>query len=878
MITLPNFKKQAPANGSAERSGNGRPAAPAYDAAKLEALIARAERAAEQLRTLDANADRAGQLSSMNERMEVIERTLAGVDRLETQLKAVQDRATRLGASQERVEGQIGGSAAEVERIRASCADLLAKISAAFELRDQLDRFLALQPQFATLRTEAESVGEQVRELTGSVGRLRAVHEDAVRAHKHATSRIDGIEQRSVATAGKMDAIERRASASEEALEALLRIAATVPDVHHQLGVLKATADQVAQKTALVEQQREAVDRAAGQVAHIVAMNPQLETALRRQEEQGREMTSLEAKLLEVQSQQSMVLSRAVEITASQRKLEEAEQDATRALAELRETMQGSAERFELENRSLDAVSERIAELRSSVTECENRTTALGAVRRSLDETDARARNLVGEVASISDDVTRIAAQSERLRAVRDDVGQLNRTLDEMKQRVDRVEEVRPTLDSMTQDLMTLRGTEEAIRDGLEQVRAAHTEMTRLRERQAETNNWLSGTDARLVTLQGHVAEIERMRPGIDSLRADVDRLTASTGALESRSKTVDELHGRLSDLESRVAQLHDRSDAVRTRMDAADARFTDLSRQAGEAQRVANTIGAVTGAVEGVERRLGVLSSTMDNVEERVNSLDTLSERTRVFGQEIEQRQAALDRAAEHLTRATDARREAADAAQRLEELTRGIASQLAGADSRSSTAAQLLHDLDGRIASLGNVEKRMANFEDLLSKWEAAQSDASTALEHIGSRQAMLDALRSQISHVVELAERASDNVRSIAEGRRDVEETRAILDSTQEQLKTATSSMRDFAEQRKQIEELERRIARADALALNVRQSVEVIAAQRAYVDQVLERSGTLAFQMKQAEALVEALKQECAVATHMRAAVDGERNGR
>ena len=99
--------------------------------------------------------------------------------------------------------------------------------------------------------------------------------------------------------------------------------------------------------------------------------------------------------------------------------------------------------------------------------------------------------------------------------------------------------------------------------------------------------------------------------------------------------------------------------------------------------------------------------------------------------------------------------------------------------------------------------------------------------------------------------------------------------MLDATQEDLKAASSSMRDFAEQRRQVEELERRIARADALALNVRASVEVIAAQRAYVDQVLERSGTLAFQMKQAEALMEALRQECAVATQIRSAIGAER---
>src|SRR6185437_11017944 len=343
----------------ADRAAVGRQAPPAYDPAKLEALIARAERAAEQLRGLDATTDRAAQLATMEERLQLLERTLAGVERLETQLKAAQDRGARLAASQDRAEGQISGAVVEVERARASCGDLVAKVTAAFELRDQLDRFLALQPQIATMRADTDSAGTQLQELTGSLTRLRAVHEDAMRAHKHASARIDGIEQRSLTTAGKMDAIERRASAADEALEALLRIAATVPDVHHQLSVLKAMADQVAQKTALVEQQREAVDRAAGQVAHVIGLNPQLETVLRRHEEQARELATLDAKLLDVQSQQATVLARAAEMAASQRRLEDAEQEATRALAELRETMQGSAERFELENRSLDAVSER---------------------------------------------------------------------------------------------------------------------------------------------------------------------------------------------------------------------------------------------------------------------------------------------------------------------------------------------------------------------------------------------------------------------------------------------------------------------------------------------------------------------------------------
>ena len=150
------------------------------------------------------------------------------------------------------------------------------------------------------------------------------------------------------------------------------------------------------------------------------------------------------------------------------------------------------------------------------------------------------------------------------------------------------------------------------------------------------------------------------------------------------------------------------------------------------------------------------------------------------------------------------------------------------------------------------------------------------AVALEQIGNRQAMIDAVRNQIVHVVELAERASDNVRSIAAARHDVEETKALLDATQDQLKDATTSMRAFADHRRQVEDLERRVARADAVALDVRASVEVIAAQRAYVDQVLERSGTLAFQMKHAEALTEALRNECAIVTQVRAAVGAVRD--
>ena len=112
----------------------------------------------------------------------------------------------------------------------------------------------------------------------------------------------------------------------------------------------------------------------------------------------------------------------------------------------------------------------------------------------------------------------------------------------------------------------------------------------------------------------------------------------------------------------------------------------------------------------------------------------------------------------------------------------------------------------------------------------------------------------------------------MKSITAARREVEETRALLDRTQDQLESASETMKEFSGRQQQIEHLEQRLARADALAANVRSTVEVIAAQRSVVDQAMERAGTLALQMKQAEALSETLRNQCQLAAELRDAVD------
>jgi len=874
MLDFSNFKKRS-SNGSARHSGavdQPRPIPSPYDFGALETLVSRAERAAEQLRTLDATTDRAAQFAALYDRITNIERVLADVELLAAKFATSQEMAGRLAAAQEEVAGRITTSGAEIDRVRSSSSELLEKVDAALEFRTELDDFLTLRPEFAALRIDADAITSRTRDLSDNIDRLRSVHDDAVRAHKHATSRLDGIDQRFQATASKMDSVERRASGAEQALTTLLNLARGVPEVHHQLTVLKAMADQVTQKTAMVERQREGIDRVAAQVTHLVSLTSDLESAFRRQEEQAGAITAIDSKLTALHSQHATVIARTAEIAAAQRQLDEAERDGERALNALRAEMQTSTERFELENRSLDAVSERIASLRGGVKECEVRLADTAVAAVAVTETDARARALAAQVMSVSEDVQRIAVQADRLRVVRDDVGVLSDTVAAVTARIERIEAARPTVDDVARDLTSLSGAHEAVHDGLERVRLAYDEMTRLRERHTEADAWLTDTDRRLTTLRTHATELQGMRPFVDALRGQVDRVTASVTAIEVRSTVVDALHRRLGELDTTVSQLTERGEAVRARVESAESRFGELSREAGNAQRVAATIAAVAATVDVAERRLTTVSGTIGTLETRANALDGLSDRMRIVGQDLEQRQGALDKATQHLAHASIVRREAADAAQRLEDVSQAITTQLGVADSRTAAIAQLLDDVGSRAASLGDVEKRMQHFEALLGQWDTAQSAATHALEQINSRQTMIDAVQGQITHLGEIAERTAEDVRSIAVARRDVEETRALLDSTQDALKSATETMRGFEGRQQQVEHLERRLARADALATTVRSTVEVIAAQRSVVDQALERSGALALQLKQAEALSDGLRTQCQFATQLRTAVE------
>jgi chromosome segregation ATPase len=248
--------------------------------AALEALVARAEAAANDLRSLAPILERTSELDGLRERCADIERQVAGLDRLGSQLTMAEEQVERVIKTQNATETRIAHAGEDVERLQGQMSGLSDKVETALLLREQVESFLSLQGPLAALRTDADTLRTQLSELAEGVARMRTQHDDALTAHRHTTSRLENFDQDFQAATGKLEDVVRRVQSVERQVEPINQASTAIPDVQHQLAVLKALADQVAQKTTMLEQEREAVDRAATQIAQLTRMDRELDAWL----------------------------------------------------------------------------------------------------------------------------------------------------------------------------------------------------------------------------------------------------------------------------------------------------------------------------------------------------------------------------------------------------------------------------------------------------------------------------------------------------------------------------------------------------------------------------------------------------------------------
>ena len=828
-------------------------------AAALDPLVVRAEAAAEQLRSMAALLDRSAEIEALRERCIAAEEKLAAMEQMAGRFSAADEKADR------------------IERLGEQMGPLTEKADAALRLHGQLQEFLGNESPIAGLHEQTESLRGQLGELTENVGRMRGQADDALRAHRHATSRLESFDQDNQAATGRLEDVERRVQSVERSLEPVGQAMVAVPDLQHRLAVLQSLAEQVAQKSGLIEQQREAVERAATQISQLTRLDRELDAWLRRQEEQMRRFGTIEAKIQEVHGIQTKVIARSDELQGTSLQNEHTLQVAKQALLDLREQMRKSSESFELENRGLHAVSERVADLRNAVKECEARFAVLDAASQGAAAVQAQVRALGDQSTQLSTELAQISDETSRLAALRADVERIGTVTEEVTGRMDRIYQLKPDVDEAMQSLVALKGTHELVADGLERMRVAYEEMSRLRETHAEVQGRLNASDSWIRKVEAEAKELAAMEPEVARIRDEIEQVKGSMGEIAARRESVTELGKRLDEVGANGVTLVERMKGLESRIDASDTRFVRLAKKSDQAEQVAEMIANVVESVAETDRRVGVVDTSVRALESRTSQLDEIEGRIRMLGQELEQRRGALDKASEHLTQATQLRKQSAETAHRLEEVSRTIATALGDAEQRSAKLERTTADLESRASALKTIERPVAHFEELLGNWESAQAEAARALEQTLARQGAVDALEAQVKHVFELAERAVADVQIIGASRRGVEETRDLLENTMAQVKATEGALEEFETRKRQLERAEQRLARAEALALGMRSTVEALTAQRTVVDHAMESASNLAMQMKQAEGLIAALRKERTLACELKAALALEEDG-
>src|SRR2546421_8671974 len=278
--------------------------------------------------------------------------------------------------------------------------------------------------------------------------------------------------------------------------------------------------------------------------------------------------------------------------------------------------------------------------------------------------------------------------------------------------------------------------------------------MARVLEEQSGTKAWLTSVTDQIKALRVELAAIEDLKPTVESVRGEADHLSQAMGQIEARSRMVDDLNKRLTELTTLGSQLDERSRELLARMQGADERFSALAAHADESARIEKLGPAAVATVERAERRVGEIDTTVTSLESRAHNLEGLAERTRALGQELELKQTALDKATEHLDRVAQLREQAATAAQQLEERSSQLGTAVSTAGNRLLELTATVDELDNRAGGLRFVQKRMAQFEERLAKWEAVESQLTRALEQISQRQATGDAMQAGIDRPDEVA----------------------------------------------------------------------------------------------------------------------------
>jgi chromosome segregation ATPase len=471
----------------------------------------------------------------------------------------------------------------------------------------------------------------------------------------------------------------------------------------------------------------------------------------------------------------------------------------------------------------------------------------------------------------------RVSEQSEKARNIEIVLERTETATSRLASRVDGLQAAYPDVQQLQRDVSELKGSRESVLDAIDRLRAARTELERGHAAQAELRAHAVDVTQMVNDIRQKLANVEERSGAVERVAQYAEAALAAQRELESRREFVEQLERRVAqlgalstDLEQRARVLEERrtafgdletrSEAIRARLDDADRRFGAVQNRAAEVEQVEVRITQAGARAQQAEERMAALDRGLEDAAQREARLVELSGRIDRVGRDLEQRERTLQQATENLDRAAAARQAAMEAAQALEDQGRKLTLSIAGAEAQADRVGQLTDQLEARAGGLRLVDKRLTAFEEKLAQLERAEQQIERSIEGVGNRAKTVDAVRDELARIFELVENTMEDVRAISAARQDVHVTRTSLDEVLQRAARVDQMAAGIDRRHREIALAEQRIARLDALLVDVRASLEHLQSQKATIDHVLDKATQLTFLAKEAEALITTLREE------------------
>lgn len=642
--------------------------------------------------------------------------------------------------------------------------------------------------------TLATSLGDRIAALETQ---LRAV-ESLAPALDRAATRLGGFEDAWDKTEQRLAELEQRAARVSENVGLFRDLGDRVPEAQHQVGVLRALVEQTTQKLAAFEQQRDQIDRASGQVGQIHGVLQQLDTGFRRQDELLSSLRDLETRLADTEAAHRRVALETEGLTGRHKAMTDESERAQEVLEKVRGSLEQGAALVDHEHRSLDALTQRVEEIREAVKDCEARLGSLNATSRHIVGLEGQAQHLFAEVSRLSGEFRQLSERAERSRGLQAESARLEQLLAGVQLRVQKIEDARPSVETAIQDLAVLRGSQETLREALEQVGHAQQELGRFRETQVEMQAWLARNDGATRAMQ---AQVERVGDRVETVASQVGDAERRMGTVSEALDHLQERAGEFSGLGERIRSLGEdlaQREAGMERAVGQLARTTELRREAVEtAERLEDVSRSLGGALSDAEVRSVELDRLATELAERAGALGLVQDQLRQF----DERLTSWQTSEREMTRAVEAvleRQQAVDHLQQgvrdvyaLAERTMAEARTITEARREVEATARLLAEtreqLGDTSTALEDLERRKAQVEKAehrLARAEALALDLRASLESLHTQRAVIDQALEKAAGLGNQMRQAETVLEALREERTVADRVRAAVTALREE----------------------------------------------------------------------------------------------